>query len=69
MSEALFERELRKVVDEEVAELSHQLGLGMAKDYADYKERCGVIKGLQSITDKIQFVREKLYGKEKDKSS
>ncbi len=48
MKEKLLDH-LLKQVDEKVRRLEESLGIGEAKDYADYQRMCGEIKGLLTM--------------------
>jgi len=61
MSENLFSfmaRTLRKKIHEN----EDTLGTGNAKDFAEYKFRCGVIKGYRDAIAEIQSIHEREYG-------
>jgi hypothetical protein len=49
-------------ISERVMDLSRALSDGVSKDYADYKEMCGVIKGLQTaqyeLNDLLRKIKE-----------
>jgi hypothetical protein len=49
-------------ISERVMDLSRALSDGVAKDHADYKEMCGVIKGLQTaqyeLNDLLRKIKE-----------
>jgi hypothetical protein len=53
---------VNKRILERVMDLSRALSDGVAKDYADYKEMCGVIKGLQTaqyeLNDLLRKIKE-----------
>lgn len=68
MSEALYERTLARLIHEARDEIVHQLAQGVPKDYADYRERVGMVKGMETALAKMTETRETLYGKEKDKT-
>ncbi len=61
MNEKLFEI-LNKKFNEQVEFFSQSLSDGVAKDYADYKEMCGVIKGLRTaqleLNDLLRKIKE-----------
>ena len=69
MSEAHYESVLRKLIEEEVSEVQHQLSQGVPTDYPSYRERVGMIRGLETAVAKMTETREKLYGKEKSSES
>lgn len=53
---------LNQRIGERVMDLSRTLSDGVAKDYADYKEMCGVIRGLQTaqyeLNDLLRKIKE-----------
>ena len=46
----LFERELRKLIDEEIERLKEQLSLGLLKSHEEYLAIAGKIAGLRSCS-------------------
>jgi hypothetical protein len=59
MEQKLFEV-LNQRINERVMELSRTLSDGVAKDYADYRGLCGVIKGLQTAQFEINDLLRKI---------
>jgi hypothetical protein len=51
---------LNQKITERVMELSRALSEGVAKDHADYKEMCGVIRGLQTAQYEINDLVRKI---------
>jgi hypothetical protein len=51
---------LNQRITERVMDLSRTLSDGVAKDYADYKEMCGVIKGLQTAQYEVNDLLRKI---------
>ena len=53
---------LNKKYNDEIAVLQESLGAGVAKDYAEYQNLCGVIRGLltaqREINDLLRRVKE-----------
>jgi len=53
---------LAKKYSEEIRNLEESLGAGVAKDYAEYQNLCGVIRGLltaqREINDLLRKVKE-----------
>jgi replicative DNA helicase len=53
---------LNQRIGERVMDLSRTLSEGVAKDHADYKEMCGVIRGLQTaqyeLNDLLRKIKE-----------
>lgn len=53
---------LTKKYDEEIKVLQESLGAGIAKDYAEYQNLCGVIRGLltaqREINDLLRKVKD-----------
>jgi len=53
---------LNKKYDEEIKVIQENLGTGAAKDYAEYQNMCGVIRGLltaqREINDLLRKVKE-----------
>jgi len=57
----LFERELRKIIDEEVARLTNNVISGMAiVDYGQYQLNIGKIKALNSVYEYMDEVNSKI---------
>lgn len=53
-----FPERLTERVNQEVAELSNRIVIGMAADWPDYRERVGTIKGLSRLKDFIDELTE-----------
>jgi hypothetical protein len=51
---------LNQRIAERVMDLSRALSDGASKDYADYKEMCGVIKGLQTAQYELNDLLRKI---------
>jgi len=53
---------LNQKITERVMDITRTLSDGVAKDYADYKEMCGVIKGLRTaqleLNDLVRKIKE-----------
>jgi len=57
----LFERELRKIIDEEVARLTNNVFSGLAiVDYGQYQLNIGKIKALNSVYEYMDEVNSKI---------
>jgi hypothetical protein len=54
---SLFEIELKKIINEELAKAYEVLGNGSAADYADYKMQVGKVKGLKLVLDYCEEVK------------
>jgi hypothetical protein len=59
MDTKIFEL-LNKKIEEQVNSHSEALVSGKSKDYADYRELCGVIRGLQTAQREIGDLVRKL---------
>ena len=59
MKEKLLDHLLKKA-DEKVGILQESLGIGEAKDYADYQRLCGEIKGLLTMRLYINDLKSRL---------
>jgi hypothetical protein len=51
---------LNQKITDRVMDLSRALSEGVSKDYADYKEMCGVIRGLQTAQYEINDLVRKI---------
>jgi hypothetical protein len=51
---------LRKQVREEMRVITETLAAGKAKDFADYREMCGVARGLQIAHNLIAEMAERI---------
>jgi hypothetical protein len=51
---------LRKQVREEMRVITETLAAGKAKDFADYREMCGVVRGLQIAHNLIAEMAERI---------
>lgn len=51
---------LLQQVDEEIAALSDAMVVGSAKDFSDYKELCGQVRGLRRAALLISETRQRL---------
>ena len=51
---------LNRKLEEQVKSHSEALVMGQSKDYADYRELCGVIRGLQTAQREIGDLVRKL---------
>lgn len=47
----LFEKELQKLVKEEISRVLHNLSLGYVEDYAAYKKIVGYLEALRWLED------------------
>lgn len=47
----LFEKEFRRLLEEEIARLSEEIALGLLKSYEEYKFSTGKIVGLRLTLD------------------
>ena len=59
MKEKILDHLLKKM-DDKVKILEEALGIGEAKDYADYQRMCGDIKGLLTLRLEISDLRSRL---------
>ena len=59
MSNSTLELALKKIEDERKA-IVENLADGVAKDYADYKGMCGVIKGLRTAQYELNDLLRKI---------
>jgi len=59
MKEKILDHLLKKM-DDKVKVLEEALGVGEAKDYADYQRMCGEIKGLLTMRLEISDLRSRL---------
>jgi len=59
MKEKILDHLLKKM-DDKVKILEEALGIGEAKDYADYQRMCGEIKGLLTLRLEISDLRSRL---------
>ena len=55
----IFEHLLEKI-QERIFNLNDSLSNGSAKDYAEYRELCGVIRGLRSAQMEVQDLASRL---------
>jgi hypothetical protein len=55
-----FEKELKKIVSEEIERLSGHLSLGAATDFSDYRYHVGKIAALREIEGYCDEVNSKL---------
>lgn len=60
--DTVFERILTQTLEREISDETGHLAGGLAKDYADYKERVGKIAGLNTALTFIETVRKELVG-------
>jgi hypothetical protein len=51
---------LNQKINERVADINRTLSDGVAKDYADYRGMCGVIKGLQTAQFELNDLLRKI---------
>ena len=56
----IFHARLQDKLQEEIAGLTQALAQGSATDFADYKERCGVIRGLFMALDRAEETRKQV---------
>lgn len=54
-----FAERLKEKITEEIGEEQKRLATGMAADWPDYKERCGLLKGLKRASDMIDDIDDK----------
>lgn len=54
-----FADRLKEKITEEINDEQKRLATGMATDWADYKERCGLLKGLRRASDMIDDIDDK----------
>jgi hypothetical protein len=47
-------------LNEQIRSLEESLGAGIAKDYAEYQNVCGQIKGLLSMRNEISDLKQRL---------
>jgi hypothetical protein len=47
-------------LNEQIRSLEESLGAGVAKDYAEYQNVCGQIKGLLSMRNEISDLKQRL---------
>lgn len=61
MYASAFERELRKLIEEDIGVITDNLVVGAAiKDYADYRHSVGRIHALRRVLEYFEDAKEKL---------
>lgn len=60
-----FEYELKKLVGERIASIMDDLAGGALESHAQYKEKCGQIRGLRFLDELIEEAQSICDGKER----
>lgn len=60
-----FHQQLRAELESDLEELKTALCNNMARDFLEYKYRCGSIVALQQVLDKCAEVEARMYGERK----